>query len=368
MKRALSLLLAAAFLLGLAACGGTSGNGAGSVSPSDNEVTAPVETGTAGTRIFVDSAGREVEIPVSIERLAPSGLMAQIVVFALAPDKFVGLSNDWPEYTADFLDSKYLQLPTFGKFYGSSGLNLEALAAADPQIIIDIGEAKDTIIEDMDSIQEQLGIPTVFIEATTEAMPDCYKKLGELLGMEDEAQFLADYCDEIYTLIVDTMAEIGGENKVDALYCLGESGNSVIVRGSYHAEIIDLLTNNMAVADDPSSMGTGNEVSMEQIYNWDPEYIIFAPDSIYSTVGGDGAWQSLKAIRSGNYYEAPAGPYIWMGFPPSVNRYMGMLWLAQLLYPDHFDYNLYEEAVRYYDLFFHCELTREQFDSLTKNS
>ena len=83
---------------------------------------------------------------------------------------------------------------------------------------------------------------------------------------------------------------------------------------------------------------------------------------------GDATWQSLKAIRNGDYYEVPFGPYNWMGFPPSVNRYLGMLWMGSLLYPAYVDYDLYTEVARYYKLFYHCDLTQEQFDALTANS
>ena len=54
--------------------------------------------------------------------------------------------------------------------------------------------------------------------------------------------------------------------------------------------------------------------------------------------------------------------------PPSVNRYMGMIWSTQLLYPEVAQYDLYEEAVEYYELFYHSELTREQFDALVANA
>lgn len=128
------------------------------------------------------------------------------------------------------------------------------------------------------------------------------------------------------------------------------------------------MTNNLAVVDAPSSKGTGNESDMEQLILWDPDVILFAPQSIYATVDGDATWQSLKAIRNGSYYEVPFGPYNWMGFPPSVNRYLGMLWMGSLLYPEYVDYDLYTEVARYYKLFYHCDLTQEQFDALTANS
>ena len=41
------------------------------------------------TRTFVDSAGREVEIPVNIERIIPSGQLAQSFMWPLAADRLV---------------------------------------------------------------------------------------------------------------------------------------------------------------------------------------------------------------------------------------------------------------------------------------
>ena len=78
----------------------------------------------------------------------------------------------------------------------------------------------------------------------------------------------------------------------------------------------------------------------------------------------DSAWQSLQAIASGNYYQVPFGPYNWMGFPPSVQRYLGMLWMGKVLYPEEADYDLYGEVKEYFDLFYHCDLTEDQFRQL----
>lgn len=156
--------------------------------------------------------------------------------------------------------------------------------------------------------------------------------------------------------------------KANLLYITGDAGLNVIAQGSYHAEIIDLLSNNLAVVDSPSSKGTGNEVDMEQLMLWNPDVILFAPDSVYASVGDDPLWQSLTAIQNGSYYEAPMGPYNWMGFPPSVQRYLGMLWMAKLLYPDAADYDLQAEVTEYFDLFYHCALTGEQYEALMANS
>ncbi|MBD4335949.1 ABC transporter substrate-binding protein, partial [Xanthomonas citri pv. citri] len=80
------------------------------------------------------------------------------------------------------------------------------------------------------------------------------------------------------------------------------------------------------------------------------DVIIFAPDSVYDAVGDDAMWQGLTAIQEGRYYEVPFGPYNWMGFPPSVQRYLGMMWMAQLLYPETAQYDLYAEVANYFQL------------------
>ena len=316
-------------------------------------------------REFVDSTGRTVVVPDKIEKIAVSGPMTQIILFALCPEKFAGISNAWDESAAQYIPAEYYHLPLLGQLYGGKGeLNLETLLASGAEVVLDVGESKKSIREDMDALQEQTGIPFIHVDANTEDMGDAYRMLGDLLGEEEKAHMLGAYCDDIYA----RMAELADSvDKVNLLYITGE-GQNVIAQGSYHAEIIDLLANNLAVVDEPSSKGTGNEVDMEQILDWDPDYIIFSPDSVYQSVSDDPVWQTLHAVRDGNYAEVPFGPYNWMGFPPSVQRYLGMLWMGAVLYPDAVDYDLYEEVHNYYDMFYHYDLSEAQFEKLMENS
>ena len=354
-KRLLALLLALMMTLSLAACGGQTNT------PAEDENDTAAET-----RVFTDSTGRQITVPARIDKVAVSGPLAQIVVFALCPDKLVGVANEWDESAQQFLDEKYYNLPLLGQLYGGKGeLNLETLLSSEAQVVIDVGEAKGTIVEDMDALQEQTGIPFVHIDAKLASMDETYTMLGDLLGMADEAKALADYCRTTYDSV---KSAVDGVEKADLLYITGATGLNVIAQGSFHAEVIDLLSSNLAVVDEPSSKGSGNEVDMEQILNWNPDVILFTPGSIYATVGEDAAWQGVTAIQNGAYYEVPMGPYNWMGFPPSVQRLLGMQWMAKVLYPDAVDYDMYEAASTYFQMFYHCDLTQEQYDALVANS
>ena len=349
-KKILPLILLAAMMASLCACGGK------------QEEPPAAESG----RRYVDDVGREVELPEKIERIAVSGPMAQMLLFPLCPDRLVGVATAWDPRAEAYLEEAYYTLPVIGQLYGGKGeLNLETLLSSGAQVVIDVGEPKSTAAEDLDALQKQTGIPFVHINVTTSTAGDSYRKLGDLLGMETEARRLGAYCDKVYGEMVELTASV---EKVDALYLLGAEGSNVIARDSYHSEVMDLMTNNLAVVESPSSKGTGNEVDLEQILSWDPEVIIFANGSIYESVGEDPLWQNLTAIQEGRYYEVPFGPYNWMGFPPSVQRYLGMLWLGALLYPESVEYDLYEEVSAYYALFYHRELTQDQFDGLMANS
>lgn len=360
-KNLISTVLAVCLILSsLTACSSGPNN---STAKQNNEVAKEKDTVS-----FTDSAGRTVEIPADIKRIAPTGTMAQMVIFALAPDELAGISSKWTNEAEQYIDKKYYNLPVLGQFYGKGDMNLEEIAKVAPQVIIDIGESKSSIVEDMDAIQKQIGIPTVHIEATTETMGEAYRMLGTLLGKKEEAEVLAKYCEEIYGKTQNIIKTVGENGKVNMIYCTGKDGLNVLAKGSFHAEILDWVSNNAAVVQDVSSKGTGNPVDMEQLIKWNPDVIIFAPGSIYEAAANDKAWQELKAIKNGKYYEVPSGPYNWMGDPPSVNRYMGMIWISQLLYPNEAKYNVYDEAARYYKLFYHCELSEEQYKKLIENS
>lgn len=349
MRKLLSLLLALAMLLLLAGCA------AQTAAPEASE-----------TRTFTDSCGRSVEVPAQITKVAVSGTMAQMLVFALAPDTLAGVAGKWDESAQDYLDAKYYALPVLGHLYGGKGeLNLETLLESNAQVVIDVGEAKDGLADDLDRLSAQTGIPFVHIAMTTETMGDAFRALGELLGTEDAAEELAVYCERVYACAREIAANV---KKVRLLYCLGGNGLSVIAKDSYQSELIDLLADNCAVVDTPSAKGTGSEVDMEQLLLWDPDVILFAPESIYDTVADDPVWRQLTAIREGRYYEVPFGPYNFMGFPPSVQRLAGMLWLPKLLYGDAADYDLQSELTEFYERFYHCPLSEEQYHALMKRS
>ena len=317
------------------------------------------ENKTAETYTFTDSAGRTVELPKQIDRIAPSGGLAQMALLAIAPDKLVAISSQWKESALPFIGEDLRTLPILGQFYGMKNFNKEAVLSVNPQIIIDIGEKKSTIVEDMDQIQSTLGIPVIFIEARLDNTDEAYHTLGKLLHREKEGDELADYCHTAYarsTALSETI-----KNKPRVLYVGGAQGNLVVAKGSFHAQVIDLLADNAAVTTEPTE-GSMSQVSMEQILTWDPDILILAAEAEPNLSALP--WNELHAVHSRRILRVPTEPYDWMGRPPSVNRFLGMSWLAARLYPEESGIDLHEEMKTYYRLFYHYDLDEAACEAL----
>ena len=140
--------------------------------------------GALGQTVFTDDLGRDVNVPDQIERLVVSGPLPQIYAYGIAPDMFVGLASKWYDSSKGIIPEEHLNLPYFGQLYGSADLSIEELAKADPQIIIDMGEPKKSINEDLDGLEAQTTIPAVYIRTTLDTAPQAYRRLGQLLGRE----------------------------------------------------------------------------------------------------------------------------------------------------------------------------------------
>lgn len=353
MRKLIALLLTLVIALSLAACGKT-------------EVTVS----EAATRKYTDSTGRTLTIPAEITKIAISGPLSQVYILPLAGDMLVGVSSAYAVDEAKYLPAYLQEIPEIGQLYGGKGeMDLEALLAAAPDIVIDIGEPKGSIADDLTALTEQTGIPFLHIDATVATAPEAYRTLGDLLGREEKAEELAKWCENTYAEAVAMMKKVDADNaRKSLLYCLGDKGVNVIAEGSFHAETINMMSRNLAVVEEVVSKGTGNEVDLEQILVWNPDVIIFAPDSCYADIASAAEWQSVSAVANGTYYETPYGPYGWLSSPPSVQRYLGILWLGQLLYPEYVEYNLQEKITEYYKLFYGCQLTDEMYASLVENA
>ena len=372
----ISLLLALAMIFSLVAC---STNDTVEETPSDPVVeqpsdsveeqpTEPVEEGFQ-PYTFIDDLGHEIEITEEITAIVPSGQLAQVIMLGVAPDLMVGLGGKLYDDMAEFIPDydRLSQLTYFGTVLGAADLDVEALASTNAQLVIDMGYAKTGYEEELAKTENLTGITCVFIDANLDNYGEAIRKLGQLLGREEKCEEMASWCEEVYDRALGIMEKVG-DNKVNGIYALGDGGLNVIAESQSQAEVINLVFNNLAVIENASGKGSGNTVTMEQIALWNPDFVIFGEDGLYEAAAEDASWSQISAIANGKYVESPASPHNWTVAPPACQRYLALLWLPSLLYPEYCDYDVKAEIMEYYELFYGCTLTDEQYNTLTANA
>ena len=334
--------------------------------PAEEEAPKAPETVS-----FTDSLGRTVDSRADITRIAPSGAVATMILAAIAPECMVTINAAPSESQIAFLPANLAALPETGQMYGSkANLNLETLLAADPQVVIDLGDKKGDMAEDLDALQEQIGIPVIFIEADLPHMAEAFRTLGGLLsGKADRGEFVAALVDRTTTMAEENAAKLPDDMRVRVMYTTGEDGLGTNAAGSMQAQVLDMVgVENAVVVEDVSNKGGGNIISLEQLYNFDPDVILFSDGSIYDPVADDSAWSQLTAISTGKYYEVPSSPYNWLSGPPSMNMILGVSWLGNLIYPEIYDYDMETMTQELYKTLWGYELSSEEVTALLGNS
>lgn len=318
------------------------------------------------TIVFVDSCQRSVEFPAKVSKVAPSGAVATMMISVIAPEYMCNVNSSPSAAQMEYLPAVLATLPATGQLYGSKAtLNLEELLATGAQVLVDLGDYKKGIAEDLDALQSQINTPCIFLEADLLHMADAFRSLGSILeGKEERGEAIAAFIDKTMAMCAENAAKVKDDERISVMYTSGTDGLGTNARGSSQAQVIELVgAENAIVVDNPTSKGGGNQINMEMLYNFDPDVILFSAGSIYSTVADDPAWKELSAVKNGSYYEIPDVPYNWMSNPPSINMVIGIWWLGNLLYPQYFDYDIASVVKEFYSLFWGYELTDEQVNA-----
>lgn len=325
-----------------------------------------VEAGDPAYHLVEDSCGREVALPTDVQSIACSGAYAQLLMVSLAPERMAALSSDFDATDLKYFGEELGSLPVIGQYYGRNAtMNYEELIKIAPDVVIDIGERKNYIDEDMDGLEEQTGIPAIHIDAELPQIPDAYRKLGEVLGCEEKAEQLATYIEDVFAYAAERHDEVAARD-IKVLYTSGENGDYANADGTVHGAVLELVgVDNVAKLEGVSS----TQISPEQVMIWSPDVWLLANgEGFFDKVYSDGVWADIPAVKNGQVYEVPGEPYEFMNRPPSVQQALGVLWLGNFLCPDLYDFDIVEKMQEFYKLFWDYDLTREEADAMLANS
>jgi len=315
--------------------------------------------GEARAATVTDAAGRAVPVPAQAKRVFPAGPPAAIMLYTLAPDLLLGWPRaNRPEECAYMLPDVCMR-PELGRITGRGNTaNLETVLGLAPDLIVDVGAVSPTFVALAQRVQDQTRIPYALLDGRFAAIAGAYRTLGQLTRRQAAAEQLAVYAERTVATITARIAGVAPDRRPKVYYARGPRGLQTGLGGSINVETIELLARNVAGG---TSGGLAN-VSIEQVLAWDPDVIVTIDRDFAAAVRSDPAWAGVKAVRDGRVHLSPKMPFGWVDFPPSVNRLMGLWWLAKILYPSLVPEDLRLMTREFYARFYHVTPTDAQVE------
>lgn len=312
MKKRFSLKLAtifvaalAVFTLVLTACGSNSAASGGASADSSS---------AAATKTVVDAYGRSVEVPKDAKTAATVGSGARFVVYAGAQDKLIAVTEmettpamNRP-YAIAYKDL-FANLPSTsnGNHLLETNVNKEQMMDLNPDVIISSRSA-----EECDALQKDTGIPVIGITYQNQLFTDnVYNSItcvGEALGTEDHANEIVAKLKEWDADLKARTADIADADKPSVYVGAVNYKGAKSFTGTYanYAPLVELNAKNVA---DETGQKAAVDVDLEQIGNWDPDYMFLNAGNMdlmkADYANNQAFFDGLKAFQQGNLYTKP---------------------------------------------------------------
>jgi iron complex transport system substrate-binding protein len=190
-------------------------------------------------------------------------------------------------------------------------------------------------------------------------MVSTYRKLGALTQRTDQAEAHARYAESTMATIRQRIDKIPESQRPRVYYGRGPRGLETGLGGSLNMETLEFVGARNVAAERKGGLVN---VSVEQVLAWNPDVIITIDRDFAASVRSDPLWAPIKAVQAGRVHLSPKLPFGWVDFPPSVNRLIGLWWLAKILYPSLFSENLSLLTREFYEKFYHVRVTDQQID------
>jgi iron complex transport system substrate-binding protein len=105
-------------------------------------------------------------------------------------------------------------------------------------------------------------------------------------------------------------------------------------------------------------------ISLEQVIAAKPSLILALDPHFKDMVATAPEWRHVAAAAQGRIAIIPRLPFNWLDRPPSFMRALGVLWLANLFYPEQFPIDIKAETRNFYKTFFHVDLKDEDVERI----
>ena len=235
------------------------------------------------------------------------------------------------------------------------------MLALKPDLILDVGSISSTFVSLASRVQEQTGIPYALLDGRFDATVSAYRTLGELTHRRQAAEALAAYAEQTIATIRGRIASVPQDKRPRVYYARGPRGLDTGLGGSINVETIEFLGARNVAGERKGGLAI---VSVEQVLLWNPDVIVTIDRDFAASVRSDPVWASVEAVKIGRVHLSPKLPFGWVDFPPSVNRLIGLWWLAKILYPAQFPEDIRPLTREFYRRFYHVTPSDAQIESV----
>ena len=320
-----------------------------------------------------DMGGRSVTFEKPVKKAFASNLIGILFIRSIDIAKLGGWTNPLSEDEKKFLPEQYWQLPMLGGWSSANPTaNIEELVKANIDVIFVTAIVNPKIVDMANNIQSQTGIPTVIVSSDLNKLGAAYDLMGNVLENKDRAAILGKYCTDELAKTKEMIAKIPDDKRVTFYYAEGDQGLETDPSGSMHTQAFDFVKAiNVAKINENTANGIVGQsvVSLEQVLKWNPQFIIrnstytaADPTKSVNALLNNPDWAGIDAVKNKKVYQTPGLPNNWIDRGPSVNRVLGVKWLANLFYPDYVKLDIRSEAKQYFNLFYKVDLTDQQLD------
>ncbi|MBE0495182.1 MAG: ABC transporter substrate-binding protein [Campylobacterales bacterium] len=316
-----------------------------------------------------DMLGRTVPVPVHVTKAFSASPPMMVLLYTLAPEKMVGVNYNFLEVEKRFMLPYIQTLPVLGGFFGGGNhANLEKILSLKPNIVF----AWDTSHQSAGDFEKTLNtfdIPVVYIRQNT--LRDSLEALtvaGIYLKEEARAQTLVAYGEANLARVEKSVETLGERPRKRVFFAQGQDGLNTECSNDRQSEIISFTggVNVHVCPNTPEGNYKREKITLEKLYMYDPDVIFVREKSFFESLNDTHPWHNLTAYQQGQIYLVPSSPFAWLSRPPSLVRFLGVVWMHYVLYPEHFPVVIDKEIREFYELFLHVSLSDTEIQHLLK--
>jgi iron complex transport system substrate-binding protein len=317
---------------------------------------------------FTDLENRTIALPRPAERVAaiPIPLASTLIALDGGTGRLVGMNPVAKSAIVEGILGRIFpaarEIPS--DIVGTNFMpNIEQLAATRPDLVLQWGGRGDDIVQPLTNAGMNVALILCCREEWTRSYHDM---LAAAIGRPERARENTQWREAVLAALAARGGSIPAGSKPRVLH-LQQALTQLTAagRGTYNGWIIEQAGGINAAA----GLDDFKPVNAEQIAAWDPDVILlnsFEDKLTLDRVLKDPLLSLTRAARAKRVYKMPLGGYRWD--PPSHESPLAWMWLANLLHPDVFDFDVRSAMRSAYATLYGHTLTAAETDEILRLS